>query len=118
MTKARIQLFCRANNINLVHFDGIRGYLGSVTEKYKALYLHSNHFCLIWKSGKVNFNQTFKEMKDNVKKVDNFITGENVKSHFEYIYTLKKNEPHLTTFIVYDLETHNTERARPYVFFY
>ena len=28
----------------------------------------------------------------------------------------KKIESHLTNFIVYDLETHNTDRARPYVF--
>ena len=55
-------------------------------------------------------------MKDNFKKVDNFITEEKVKSHFEYIYTLKKLESQLTNFIVYDLETHNTDRARPYVF--
>ena len=28
----------------------------------------------------------------------------------------KKIDSHLTNFIVYDLETHNTDRARPYVF--
>ena len=28
----------------------------------------------------------------------------------------KKNETQLTNFIVYDLETHNTDRTRPYVF--
>ena len=55
-------------------------------------------------------------MKDNFKIVDNYITRENVKSHFEYIYKPKKIESHLTNFIVYDLETHNTDRARPYVF--
>ena len=27
-----------------------------------------------------------------------------------------KTESHLTNFIVYDLETHFTDRARPYVF--
>ena len=27
---------------------------------------------------------------------------------------LPKKESHLTTFVVYDLETHNTDRARPY----
>ena len=40
----------------------------------------------------------------------------NVNSHFEYIYTPKKIESHLTNFITYDLETYNTDRARPYVF--
>ena len=55
-------------------------------------------------------------MKDKFKIVDNYITEENVKPHFEYIYIPTKIESHLTNFIVYDLETHNTNRARLYVF--
>ena len=49
--------------------------------------------------------------------VDNFITEENVISHSKYEFTPKKFESHLSNFIVYDLETHNTDKARPYVFF-
>ena len=55
-------------------------------------------------------------MKDNFKLVDIYITEENVTSHFKYECILEKIESHLTNFIVYDLETHNTDRARPYVF--
>ena len=33
-----------------------------------------------------------------------------------FLNSFQKNESHLTNFIVYDLETHNTDRARPYVF--
>ena len=33
---------------------------------------------------------------------------------FKYEFTPKKIESHLTNFIVYDLETHNTDRGRPY----
>ena len=54
-------------------------------------------------------------MINNFKIVENFITEEYVNSHFEYIYKPKKNESHLTNFILYDLETHETDRARPYV---
>ena len=54
-------------------------------------------------------------MKDNFKVVDNFITEENVNSHFKYEFIPKKIEPHLTSFL-YDLETHNADRARPYVY--
>ena len=32
------------------------------------------------------------------------------------MYKPKKIESHLTKFIVYDLETHNIDRTRPYVF--
>ena len=55
-------------------------------------------------------------MKDSFKVVDNYITGENVNFHFEYIHTPKEIESHLSKFIVYDLETHNTASARPHVF--
>ena len=116
MTKARIQPFCRANNINLGYYDNNGVFPRTVTNRNSALYLYNNHFCLIWKSQGVSFNQDIQELKDNFKIVDKYITEENVKSHFKYEYKPKKIESHLTNFIVYDIETHNTDRARPYVF--
>ena len=115
MTKATIQPFCRANNFNLGYYNEDRVFPRSVINRDSALYFYTNHFCLIWKIENVSFKQTIKELKDNFKSVDNFITEENVKSYFEYIYKPKKIESHLTNFITYDLETHNTDRARPYV---
>ena len=53
-------------------------------------------------------------MKDNFKIVDNYITEENVNAHFKYEFIPKKAQSHPTIFIVYDIETHNTDRARPY----
>ena len=114
MTKARIQPFCRANNINLGYYDGDGVYPRSVTNRNSALFINNNHFCLIWKSGVVSFIRAIKELMDNFEIVDNYITEENVKSHFKYEFTPKKIESHLTKFIVYDLETQNTDRARPY----
>ena len=114
MTKARIQPFCRANNINLGYWDGERVFPRTVTNRDSALYLCNNHFCLIWKSENVSFKQAIKELEDNFKMVDNYITEENVTSHFKYEFIPKKIESHLSNFIVYDLETHNTDRARPY----
>ena len=90
MTKARIQPFCRANNVNLGYCDGIRVFPRSVTERNNALFFYNNHFCLIWKSESVSFNQAIKELKDNFKLDDIYITEEIVKSHFEYIFTPKK----------------------------
>ena len=116
MTRARIQPFCRANNINLGYFDGERVVPRSVTDRNTALYLYNNHVCLIWKSDGVSFIRAIKELKDNFETVDNYITEENVKSHFKYEIVPKKIESHLANFIVYNLETHNTDRARPYVF--
>ena len=71
---------------------------------------------LICKSEGVSFNQAIKELKDNFGIVDKYIREQNVRSYFEYIYKPKKIQSHLTNFIVYDLETHNFNRARPYVF--
>ena len=80
------------------------------------MFLYKNHFCLIWKWEGVSFNQAIEELKDNFKIVDNFISNTNVNFLFEYIYKPKEIESHLTNFITYDLETHNTDRARTYVF--
>ena len=102
MTKARIQPFCRANKINLGYWDGERVFPRTVTNRDSALYLYNNHFCLIWKSQGVSFNQAIQELKNNFKMVDNYITEENVNSHFKYEFTPKKIESHLTKFIVYD----------------
>ena len=86
----------------------------TVTNRDSALYLYNNLFCLIWKSQGVSSHQAIQELKNNFKMVDNYITEENVNSHFKYEFIPKKIESHLTNFIVYDLETHNTDRARPY----
>ena len=80
------------------------------------MYLYNNHFCLIWKSQGVSFNQAIQELKDNFKIVDKYITQENVNSHFKYEYKPKKIESHLSNFIVYELETNNSHKASPYVF--
>ena len=115
-TKARIRPFCRTNNFNLVYYNDDRVFPRSVTKKDSALYLYNNHFCSIWKSQSISFNQAIQELKDNFNMIDIYITEENVNSHFEYIYKPKKIESHLSNFIVYDLETHITDRARPYAF--
>ena len=74
MTKARIQPLCRANNINLGYWDGNGVYPRTVKNTDKALCLHNNHFCLICKSQNVSFKQAIKELKDNFKIVDIYIT--------------------------------------------
>ena len=80
-----------------------------------ALFLYNNLFCLIWKSQRVSFNQAVQELKNNFKVVDNYVTEENVIFHFKYEFIPKKIESHLTNFLTYALETHKTDRARPYV---
>ena len=99
MAKARIQPFCGANNISLGYYNDGRVFPRSVTNRDRALYLYNNHFCLIWKSQRFSFNQAFQELKKNFKKVDKYITEENVTSHFNYEFIPKKIESHLTIFL-------------------
>ena len=49
MTKARVQPFCLANNINKGNFDGMRVFPSSVTDINNASFLYNNHICLILK---------------------------------------------------------------------
>ena len=67
MTKARIQPFCRANNINLGYYNIDRVFHRTVTNRDSALYLYNNHFCLIWRSHGVSFNQAITEFKKILK---------------------------------------------------
>ena len=114
MTMARIQPCLRKMGIDLGYYNGERIFPRSVTDRNNALFLYNNHYCLICKSQSVSFNQAVQELKNNFKMIDNYITEENITSHFKYEFIPKKIESHLTNFIVYDLETQNTDRARPY----
>ena len=114
MTEARTQPFCKSNNISLGYYKEDRVFPRSVTNRDSALLLFNNQFCLIWKCEGVSFNQAVTELNDNFKLIDDYITEENVKSHFEYIHKPKDIESHLTSFIVYDFETLNTDRAKQY----
>ena len=78
------------------------------------MYLYNNHFCLIWKSHGKSSKDAIQGLKNKFKIVDKYITEENVNASFKYEFIPKKIESHLSNFIVYDLETHNTNRARPY----
>ena len=69
---------------------------------------------MIWKSEGISFKDAIRESEENFKIVDNYITEENVNSYFKYEFIPKNIDSHLTNFIVYDLETYSTDRARPY----
>ena len=49
MTSARVQPFCRKNNINIGCYDGFRVCPRNITHRNTALKIQNNHFCLIWK---------------------------------------------------------------------
>ena len=118
MTSARIQPFCRKYNINIGCFDGIKINPRNLIQRNTSLFIYNNHFCLIWKSDGISFNQVIEnELKPNFKVVDNIISDKHVKSFFKYEYNPKKVKSPLTNIVVFDLETFNKIRAVPYCSF-
>ena len=65
MTSARIQPFCKKYNINIGCFDGTRINPRNLIQRDISLFIYNNHFCLIWKSNGISFNQAIRELKDN-----------------------------------------------------
>ena len=115
MTSARIQQFCKKYNINIGCFDGTRINARNIIQRKTSLFIYNNHFCLIWKSDGVSFNQVIEhKLKPNFKVVDNVISDKHVKSFIKYEYNPKKVESPLTNIVVYDLETFNKTRVVPY----
>ena len=81
MTSARIQPFCEKYNINIGCFDGTRINPRNLTQRDTSLFIYNNHFCLLWKSNCISFNQVIEnELKPNFKVVDNVISDKHVKS--------------------------------------
>ena len=67
MTMARIQPCLKKLGIDLGYYINDRVFPRTVTNRVSALYLYNNHFCLIWKSQGVSFNQAIQELKKNLK---------------------------------------------------
>ena len=82
MTMARIQPCLRNLGIDLGYYNIDRVFPRTVTNRDSALYFYNIHFCFIWKSEGVRFNQAINELKANFKIVDYYITEENATSHF------------------------------------
>ena len=66
MTQARFQLYCKAFNVKIGYYKGKENYPRKFTERYKALYLYKDHFCLKWKSERISFNKTIEERNQNL----------------------------------------------------
>ena len=115
MTSARIQPFCRKYNIKIGCFDGTRINPRNLTQRKTSLFIYKNHFCLIWKSDRISFNQVIEnELKPNFKVVDNVVSDKHVKGFIKNEYNPKKVKSPLTNIVVYDLENFNKIRAVPY----
>ena len=85
LTSARIQPFCRKYKIKIGYFNEKEIWPRTNIQRNIALKIHNNHFCLIWKSNGISFNQVKKdEVKPNFKVVDNIISDKHVQSFIKY----------------------------------
>ena len=110
-TSAKNQPFCGIYNINIGCLDRTRINPRNLTQRNTSLFIHINHFSLIWKSDGISFAKAMKELKDNFKLVENVISGKHVKSFIRYEDKPKKVQSPLTNIVVYDLETFKKTRA-------
>ena len=77
-------------DVELGYFDGLSKDTGNMTKRDSTFFLYNNHFCLIRKSGGINFNNAIKELKAIFKMIDEYITPENMITHFKNKYKPKK----------------------------
>ena len=115
MTSPRIQPFCRKYNINIGCINGKEKTPRNIIQRNTSLFIHNNHFCLIWKSNGISFNKAIEdELKPNFKVVDNVISDKHVKGFIKYEYTSREAQSPLTNIVIYDIDTFNTIKCFPY----
>ena len=59
------------------------------------MYLHNNHFCVIWCSDKINLSKAVEEIELNFKYINNKVSDINVNKFTEYEFNPKKVESQL-----------------------
>ena len=111
MTSARIQPFCKKYNINLGVYNLKHQEIlpPSVTEKRICLYIHENHFCLIWRTKNTNFTHALKELKDNFKYETNQISDNILKQVQQYKFPISNEKDCLYAVFAFDIETVNVD---------
>ena len=109
MTSAKIQPFCKKHNINLGVYNPKQQEIlpRSVTERKICLFIHENHFCVIWKTVKTNLTDAIKELKKNFEYQPNHIIDNILKQVVEYKFPISNEKDCLFAVFSFDLETVN-----------
>ena len=68
MASAKIQPYCKKHNINLREYDPKQkmNQRFSLKERRACLYIHRNHFCVMWETINITFTDTIKEVEKNL----------------------------------------------------
>ena len=119
MTSAKIQPFCKKHNINLGVYDLKQKRILplSIKERRICIFIHQNHFCVIWKTVKTNFTDAIEELEKNFEYQPNHITDNILKQVVEYKFPISTEKDCLFGVFSFDLETVNVpyqEFCEPY----
>ena len=118
MTRCRIPEFCKRYKIDIgiYNLNSERILPWTVKKKNICVYIHKNHYCVIWKKNRKDSSLNgVNEIEKNFKYVKNKINENNLKKRIRYRFP--KHEPidQLENVFVFDLETHiDQEFAEPY----
>ena len=112
MARCRFPEFCKRYKIDIgIYYLKTKRILSqTVKQKNICVYIHENHYCVIWKRNrKDSLLNGVNEIERNFKYVKNKINENNSKQRI--LYRFPKQEPidQLENVFVFDLETHNDQ---------
>ena len=112
MTQCRIPEFCKRHKIDIgIYYLKTKRILPqTVKQKNICVYIHKNHYCVIWKKNrKDSLLNDVNEIGRNFKYVKNKINENNLKQRIRYRFPKHETIDQLENVFVFDLETHNDE---------
>ena len=112
MTRCRIPEFCKRYKIDIGNYDlnSKRILPRSVKQKNICVYIHRNHYCVIWKKNrKDSLLNGVQEIENNFKYVKNIINENNLKQRILYRFPKHETKDQLENVFIFDLETHNDQ---------
>ena len=110
MTQCRIPEFCKRYKIDIgIYYLKTKRILPqTVKQKNICVYIHKNHYCVIWKKNrKDSLLNGVNEVERNFKYVKNKINENYVKQRVRYRFAKHETINQLENVFVFDLETHN-----------
>ena len=112
MPRCRIPEFCKRYKIDIGIYDLNNGRILPRTVKQKniCVYIHKNHYCVIWKKNRRDsLLNGVNEIENNFKYIKNKINEDNLKQRIRYRFPKHEILDQLENVFVFDLETHNDQ---------
>ena len=112
MARCRIPEFCERYkmDIGIYYLKTNRILPQTVKQKNICVYIHKNHYCVIWKKNRKNsLLNGVNEIDKNFKYVKNKINENNLKQRLLYRFPKHETIDQLENVLVFVLETHNDQ---------